>query len=61
VNLEDRIKNPDEAEEDDEAAGEKIHDESLGMFERVGADQHFDTENQEKNGKDADNQIFKPP
>ena len=61
VNLEDGVQDADEPDQDGEAAGEEVHEKQPGFFQAIGADQHFHTENKQKNRKNTDNHNFNPP
>ncbi len=49
MNLESRVDETDDADQDHEARGKKVHDEFKGIIEMKGTDQGLNTENKKKN------------
>jgi hypothetical protein len=61
MDLQRRIENADEAHQNHEACGEKVHDKFQGVLQHKGTHERFDSKYKKKERKNSDQDIFPPP
>lgn len=61
MDLQRGIENADEAHQNHEARGEKVHDKFQGVLQRKGTYERFDAKYKKKERKKSDQDIFPPP
>jgi hypothetical protein len=59
-NLEHRVGESHQADQDDEIRSEKGHDELMGVLHAIGRKEQIDTESQEYQGQESNRQLLYP-